>query len=495
MAFVEINEAYKQKLVKDWSSVMDVDGLNDIKNDAMKTSLAQILENTYKEMVKGGFNPAVLNEAAFDNGIDGTNGGIRGGRANAFTTVKDTAGNVQQDWKSGDMRIPLAIIPLARRMFTQLLAHEVVGVQAMASPSGYAAAFRYTYGSGDDLKGQEIIFGKFDPAFSGVNAYSAAQFAEGTTGDVIDALTSFGLKQIDRTIKGEKVISFTKASGMDVGDGENVSFNPDTTAGERNIARVNFKLEKVLVEAKTRKIGTSISMEDAEDALVSLGLDVNEAMVNILATDIKNSIDRELLQEMVIGTIGTEAKAAKAFSVWDAATADGLDQLGRLSALYTHIMLRSKKIQYNTKMGNGANWLIASSPVSALIERIGDWKMAENDVAVDGAAIAYAGTLRRGSIKVYNDALSEAPYIFLGWKGSDITQTGCVYCPYVPAQILSGPDTDKFGARLMARARYGIVNSLWGTENFYQYISLKNVGNEFGTIFADPTAKTVFATL
>lgn len=491
MAFVEINEAYKQKLVKDWSSVMDVDGLNDIKNDAMKTSLAQILENTYKEMVKGGFNPAVLNESVFDNGIEGniidgrTNGGLRGGKDNAFSAT-------QQDWKSGDMRIPLAIIPLARRMFTQLLAHEVVGVQAMASPSGYAAAFRYTYGSGAN-KGKEIIFGEFDPSFSGTTAYAGGIEKLDETSDAVAALEAFGLTSVTKLVDGKNVVSFVKATGMDVADGENVSFNPG--AGETSIPRVNFSLEKVLVEAKTRKIGTSISMEDAEDALVSLGLDVNEAMVNILATDIKNSIDRELLQEMVIGTIGTKEKAAKAFSVWDAATADGLDQLGRLSALYTHIMLRSKKIQYNTKMGNGANWLIASSPVSALIERIGDWKMAENDVAVDGAAIAYAGTLRRGSIKVYNDALSEAPYIFLGWKGADITQTGCVYCPYVPAQILSGPDTDKFGARLMARARYGIVNSLWGTENFYQYISLKNVGSEFGTIFADTGAKTVFATL
>lgn len=491
MAFVEINEAYKQKLVKDWSSVMDVDGLNDIKNDAMKTSLAQILENTYKEMVKGGFNPAVLNESVFDNGIEGTfkdgrtNGGLRGGKDNAFSAT-------QQDWKSGDMRIPLAIIPLARRMFTQLLAHEVVGVQAMASPSGYAAAFRYTYGSGAN-KGKEIIFGEFDPSFSGTTAYAGGIEKLDETNDAVAALEAFGLTSVTKQVDGKNVVSFVKATGMDVADGENVSFNPGD--GERSIPRVNFSLEKVLVEAKTRKIGTSISMEDAEDALVSLGLDVNEAMVNILATDIKNSIDRELLQEMVIGTIGTKEKAAKSFSVWDAATADGLDQLGRLSALYTHIMLRSKKIQYNTKMGNGANWLIASSPVSALIERIGDWKMAENDVAVDGAAIAYAGTLRRGSIKVYNDALSEAPYIFLGWKGADITQTGCVYCPYVPAQILSGPDTDKFGARLMARARYGIVNSLWGTENFYQYISLKNVGNEFGTIFASDSAKTVFATL
>jgi len=489
--FVEINEAYKEKLVKDWDKVINVEGLNDVKSDAMKKNLAQVLENTYREMVKGGFNPDVLNEAVFDNGVDGTSnatghfGGIRNGSGNAITRT-------QQDWKAGDVRIPLATIPLARRMFTQLLAHEIVGVQAMAAPSGYAAAYRYVYGSGNEA-GEEIVWGKFNPAFSGTeeylgNVYTGEQGAPAISSDVLNVLAnSFGIR--NSVVDGNKVV-LHKSAGMDVGVGENVSFNP--TAGETNIPRVSMKLEKVLVEAKTRKIGTSISMEDAEDALVTLGLDVNDSMINILATDTKNSIDRELLQEIVIGCVGTQEKAEKSFSVWDAATADGIDQISRLSTLYTHILTMSKKIQYNCKMGNGANWLIASSPVSALIERIGDWKMVENDVNVDGAAIAYAGTLRRGSIKVYNDALAADPYILMGWKGSDVTQTGVVYLPYVSPSVMSTPDTDKFGTRLMCRARYAIVNSLFGTEQFYQFISLKNVSNEFD---AFTNAKRVFATI
>jgi hypothetical protein len=138
--------------------------------------------------------------------------------------------------------------------------------------------------------------------------------------------------------------------------------------------------------------------------------------------------------------------------------------------------------------------MVCSSPVSALVERIGDWKLAENDVKVDGAAIAYAGTLRRGQIKVYNDALSEKPYILLGWKGNKITDTGVVYAPYVPAQILSGPDVDRFGARLMARSRYAIVNSLFGSHLFYQYISLANVGLDAAEV-PGANGNRVFATI
>lgn len=503
--FVELNEAYKAKLVENWAPVINVEGFNDVKNQAMRSSLAQILENTYKDLLKSGFNPQILKEHDTGN------------REFTLNTTNLTGGHVigpdgaagQQDWKQGDVRIPLAVIPLARRMFTQLIAHDLVGVQAMASPTGYAAAFRYVYGSGDNV-GEEIVWGKagLDPAFSGTTGTSddptlQKELSDATspatpleaTGDIIDLLkNSVGVK-VETGDDGKVVLK--KAKGVDVGVGENMSFNPNKEEGDTDIPRLSVKLEKILVEAKTRKIGTSISMEDAEDALVTLGLDINEAMVNMLAMDLKNSIDRELLQEIMIGAVGTQERAKKTFSVWDAATADGLDQMGRLSALYTHVLQMSKRIQFNTKMGVGANWMVCSSPVSPLIDRIADWKMVENDVNVDGAAIAYAGTLRKG-IKVYNDALSNHPYILLGWKGSNITETGVVYCPYIPTQLLSAPDTDKFGARLMARTRYALINSIYGTNLFYQVIALKNVGEG-----ADPVtgfdaytgAKKVFATI
>ena len=483
--FIEINESYKQKLIENWAPVIDVEGLNDIKNENMRGSLAIVLENTFRDLKRSGFNPAaLLKEDTFSNGVDSN---LRNGADNRITAT-------QQDWKAGDVRIPLAVIPLARRMFTQLIAHDLVGVQAMASPTGYAAAFRYVYGSGAD-KDKEIIWGTFNPAFSGeadvVNddpnnpGYNTDE-GEAPAADVLTTLETFGVKS---TKVGNKVF-LTKSSGVDVATGENMSFNPG--AGDTELPRLAMKLEKVLVEAKTRKIGTSISMEDAEDALVTLGLDVNEAMVNILATDIKNSIDRELIQEIIIACLGSKERADKSYSEWNATTADGLDQLGRLSTLYTHILQMSKRVQFNTKMGTGANWMVCSSPVSALVERIGDWKLADNDVAVDGAAIAYSGTLRRGQIKVYNDALSATPYILLGWKGPQITDTGVVFAPYIPTQLLSGPDVDKFGARLMARARYAIVNSIFGSHLYYQFINLKDLDK---TITGGTTAARVFATI
>lgn len=483
---IKFNESYKTKLMESWAPVIDVEGLNDVKNEAVRGSLAIVLENTLADLKKGGFNPqALLKEdaPAFDNAVQS---GLNGGAANTITAT-------QQDWKAGDVRIPLAVIPLARRMFTQLIAHDLVGVQAMASPTGYAAAYRYVYGANTDLEGKELIWGVTDAdkwaAVSGTNEYVGLQAAAGQAAteeladaEVISALEQFGMKA---KMDGDKVV-ISRAQGLSVGKGEEVSF------ADGSLPRVAMKLEKVLVEAKSRKIGTSISMEDAEDALVTLGLDVNEAMVNILAMDLKNSIDRELIQEIVVGCLGTKERAAKSFSVWNAAKADGLDQLGRLSTLYTHILQMSKRVQFNTKMGTGANWMVCSSPVSALVERIGDWKLAENDVNVDGAAIAYAGTLRRGQIKVYNDALSDKPYILLGWKGSQITETGVVYCPYIPAQILSGPDVDRFGARLMARSRYAMVNSIFGSHLFYQFISLEGLSSD---IAGGTTATRVFATI
>ena len=477
--FIEINESYKQKLIENWAPVIDVEGLNDIKNENMRGSLAIVLENTFRDLKRSGFNPAaLLKEDTFSNGVDSN---LRNGVDNRITAT-------QQDWKAGDVRIPLAVIPLARRMFTQLIAHDLVGVQAMASPTGYAAAFRYVYGSGAD-KDKEIIWGTFNPAFSGEEGPITDPNNPGEAPadtEVLEVLKTFGINS--KTEGGKTYL--TKASGVDVATGENMSFNPG--AGDTELPRLAMKLEKVLVEAKTRKIGTSISMEDAEDALVTLGLDVNEAMVNILATDIKNSIDRELIQEIIIACLGSKERADKSYSEWNAVTADGLDQLGRLSTLYTHILQMSKRVQFNTKMGTGANWMVCSSPVSALVERIGDWKLADNDVAVDGAAIAYSGTLRRGQIKVYNDALSATPYILLGWKGPQITDTGVVFAPYIPTQLLSGPDVDKFGARLMARARYAIVNSIFGSHLYYQFISLKGISEE---IENGTTGTRVFATI
>lgn len=494
MSYQILNEKLIDGLVESWKPLIDVKGLDRVTSESKRRATAVVLENTKREIENTyGCNLQALTEAAFTTSVDST---VRNGLGNAINAR-------QQNWQQGDMRIPLAIMPLARRMFTQLIAHEIVGVQAMTSPTGYASAMRYVYKDKKDeefvAENEEVIFGRFDPAYSGTMDYSGDPKQVGfdessdTATEAREILEGFGLKSVVKTTKdGAKVVKFLKASGYDVSTGENLSFNPGE--GETPIAKLGVHLEKVLVEAKTRKVGTSISMEAAEDALTSLGLDLAEEMVSMLARDIKNSMDRELLQEIMLACVGTKEKAANCLSTWDPTVADGLNQLDRLQTLYTHILLKSKKILTRTKQAP-ANWLVASAPVTALIERINAWKIADSAVDVDGVgAIAYAGTLRSGAIKVYNDALNETPYILLGWKGNSVTETGVVYCPYVPCQILSASDVDKFGSRLMCRARYAIVNSLFGSDFYYQAINIKNLSENSAIVSGTDGAK-VFATI
>ena len=491
---IELNESYRDGLEKQWAPVIEVEGLKDITSAQMKRDCAVILENTYKRICKDGFNPAILEqliteEVSSDNrfGQFGTSAGVgvKGGAANDIYWKPGADGlqTAGQNWNQTDQRLMLATIPLARRMFTQLLAHQLVGVQTMAGPTGYASAIRYVYASGEN-NGKEMVFEAFDPAFSGASeeiALGNAEFAKANS-DAKYPLFSAGTEG--------KVL---KAQGAWVQDMESSHFGG---TGKNAIARGSFKLEKKLFEAKSRKMATSFSIEDMEDLMAMQGLNVNEELVGILGNEVKNEIDRELLQTMVLACIGDEEKAKKSFSTWDPTKADGADQMKRLATLLTQVYVKSKKIQFLTKQGS-ANWMVAGSEVGGYLERMGDYALMNPDVDVDSSAIAYAGTLKRGAIKVYNDAMTDIPYILLGWKGQHVNQTGVVFAPYVPVQMMEGPDPDALGGRrILCRSRYAVVESLFGSELYYQYIQIENLsGAEYGSFNGETKAAAKYVSI
>lgn len=507
---IELNESYRDGLEKQWAPVIEVEGLKDITSAQMKRDCAVILENTYKRICKDGFNPAILEQLITEEvdmgknsrfGSYGTSAGGSTVTGQGFNGVKggvdnnlkwapnaDTGISAGQSWNQTDQRLMLATIPLARRMFTQLLAHQLVGVQTMAGPTGYASAIRYVYGDGRDdnkLSGKEMVFGAFDPAFSGASE------------EITLNNPAFAKANSDATYplfpKGSSS-NVLKAQGAWVQDMESSHFGATDNANK--IARGSFKLEKKLFEAKSRKMATSFSIEDMEDLMAMQGLNVNEELVGILGNEVKNEIDRELLQTMVLACIGDADKAKKSFSTWDPTKADGADQMKRLATLLTQVYVKSKKIQFLTKQGS-ANWMVAGSEVGGYLERMGDYALMNPDVDVDSAAIAYAGTLKRGAIKVYNDAMTDIPYILLGWKGQHVNQTGVVFAPYVPVQMMEGPDPDALGGRrILCRSRYAVVDSLFGAELYYQYIQIENLsGAEYGSFNGETKAAAKYVSI
>ena len=141
--------------------------------------------------------------------------------------------------------------------------------------------------------------------------------------------------------------------------------------------------------------------------------------------------------------------------------------------------------------------MIAGSEVGGYLERMGDYALMNPDVDVDSSAIAYAGTLKRGAIKVYNDAMTDIPYILLGWKGQSVNQTGVVFAPYVPVQMMEGPDPDALGGRrILCRSRYAVVESLFGSELYYQYIQIENLsGAEYGSFNGETKAAAKYVSI
>jgi hypothetical protein len=154
----------QETIFKKWSALVNCD--NDIKSDVLKMSTAIVLENAQEkidEQFKLRKGRGLLLEDA--------------GMSNIPTFGPDTPGTsiaaTARDGsfpREGDARVPSIVIPMIRRIYPQLLAHKLVGVQPMQGPIGMAFAFRARYGRfgrGPKSFGQEIGYLNTNAAFTG----------------------------------------------------------------------------------------------------------------------------------------------------------------------------------------------------------------------------------------------------------------------------------------------------------------------------------------
>ena len=164
-------------MLKNWAPIL-VAGESKITKMETKKALAQILENTAEEFEKHGLLSAAtgmtqaqaLGQSPYEKG---NSKGVLKGKLGREKGAGDTG---------ADFYLPNVIMPMLRRIFPSLIAHERVGVQALNGPVGYALAYRAKYGTtgglgltgdggyGKDEKGNpaEIGFNPVDTRYSGI---------------------------------------------------------------------------------------------------------------------------------------------------------------------------------------------------------------------------------------------------------------------------------------------------------------------------------------
>ena len=439
---------YQDKVLDRWDPMLKIG--NEIKDEGIRLATALVLENTQRE-----FDKKLITE------IDGSMNGSSGGAFGNYTTgAYGNATPGAPGYPGSDARMPTVVIPTVRRIFPELLAHQVVGVQPMNGPVGFAFALRARYGNngkGNTVAGTELGYNTIDSAFTGVSGNAPAS-------------------------QSDYWLEYNGANGVPTGypvsvnvsgQGEGISAS-EWWAINSDMPMATFTLEKAVVEAKSRKLGANWSLELAEDMMNMHGVDVDAEMVNIMSYEIQAEIDRQLLTEMVKAAIGGGSNYT---SVWSAVSADGRNQLERIGTFYTHLLDKSNAIAVTSRRGP-ASFAIVSPKVSTLLERVGDFQFDKvGNVAVNTGTIGVAkvGTLRSGAITVYRDTFAQGNYALLGYKGPTPYDSGIIFCPYIPVQLMRAVGQDNFTPRIGVRTRYGILSHLFGSQNYYQFIQVKGL--------------------
>ncbi len=508
MNFKGINN--QELIYKKWKRLIDVNG--DIKDDTIKMSTAIVLENA-QNLVDDRFNTqnsrGLLTEAA---GI--TTAGTMG----PYGDTGSLAGTATVDGH-GDARVPSVVIPMIRRIYPQLIAHKLVGVQPMQGPIGMAFAFRAKYGrfssggahsdyAGDELGfvnvhadhtgkpqnemkygygNQNQLFGK-GPASAAVSGATPSGNA-GDQGqvDLSAPYVSGGIAGVEpdpqtadawKAFFGEENVPYMnmlRKNGSMISDGADTSDAENWAVGS-TMPEAGFEFLKATVTAKTRKLGVQITRETEEDMKAMQGMNAQNEVSDIISYEIAQEIDRQLLGEIVQAAI-----RARNVSTWDPAKADGRNQSERTDDLYTTILAKSAQIAVQSRRG-AANWAVCSPAAAALLEAhiyqplgvaggLGNAKAFGTSID-NNIGVVEIGALRNGTIKLYRDTLAGGDYILLGYKGNNIYDAGVIYLPYVPLELMHGVDPFTFNPLTAARTRYGVTTNLFGAGQFYQFISL-----------------------
>ena len=429
-----------------WAPLLDYQGLDSIRDSHRRAVTAVLLENQERflreEQSFQVGNLSNLMEAP-------TNSVGNGGYTNAGGTGP-TAG------------FDPVLISLIRRSMPNLIAYDIAGVQPMSGPTGLIFAMRSRY---VNQSGNEAFFNEADSSFSGQPAGldDANGFSNGAVG--MGTTTQGGTNpSVLNPVGTATSTAYNVGQGLRTDSAENL----DGTQGDA-FNQMAFSIEKVTVTAKSRALKAEYSLELAQDLKAIHGLNAEAELANILSTEIRAEINREVIR--------TVYKVAEQGAVQNVATPGifdlDIDSNGRWSVekfkgLLFQIERDANAIAQRTRRGKG-NIILCSADVASALTMAGvlDYTPALNsNLNVDDTGNTFAGTLM-GKFRVYIDPyaanLTTAngtpgnQYYVVGYKGSSPYDAGLFYCPYVPLQMVRAVGENNFQPKIGFKTRYGMV--------------------------------------
>jgi hypothetical protein len=301
---MDIMHRTDDSLVQKWEPVLEGIG-----NDYTRRVTAQLLENQARSIVQERLNEDHVGPA---------------------TTTVGQLGVFQK-----------FAFPLVRRVYPDLIANKIVGVQPMQGPVSQVFYIGNTRARNGGATANDIqtVYSKLNLTYRGRAATqigsdggkgTAAQqglfrSADGTrataTGaglDGDDAMTAFDVSNVLNTLSGSSEL---RGAGAPSGTmGGQIAAWPNTSsiygysvsAGERltgtGIPEMTFHIEQEAVVANTRKMRALWTLEASQDLKAYHNLDLERELTELLSKELQLEIDRELIEDLRMIAYGFKGK-------------------------------------------------------------------------------------------------------------------------------------------------------------------------------------------
>lgn len=407
------SHAAEQKWSNLFESLDAEAGLTPITDKYKRRTLAMVIENQARENI--GFGITGQQSDFLTEAVPVNNSGIT-------AAGTDPTGLAKYD--------PI-LIGMMRRSLPQLMAYDIMGVQAMTGPTGLIFAMKARYGA--SRANAEALYNEADTDFSGTGTHAGNNPVSG---------------------------AYTTGRGMPTTDAEALG-----TAGGGAWGEMNFSIEKVSVAAKTRALKAEYTQELAQDLKAVHGLDADTELANIVSNEVVFETNRELIRTVYQVAQGGALATTVAGTFDLDVDSNGRWSVEKFKGLAFQIRRDAAVVGQRTRRGI-ANVMICSSDVASALQMAGvlDYtpalaaQLGINEV--DDTGNTFVGTF--GKIKVFIDPYSAnlsaaSQYYVLGYKGATPYDAGLYYAPYIPLQQVRAIDPSSFQPKMAFKTRFGLV--------------------------------------
>lgn len=373
------------------------------------------------------------------------------------------------------------LVPMIRRVYPQLIAHQLAGVQPMSMSSGYLYAMTSRYlgnkasGTVTPTKNGQILsladatgFVVGGSVSTAAGAIGTIIYVEGTkvlidlvsgtfaAGDVVDNASPFVASATTVTDTFSNEAGFKKVLKGYTG--------PVSTAVAEQLGssmqEIGFDISRTLAEAHSRKLKGRYTLEMFTDLKKMHGMDAEQELMDLMAMELQLEIDREIISAVNgIATVTGDATINSYAGRWE---------IEKYRSLGIKISNESRTIGQLTRRGAG-NTLVVSPKTAVALEQVGSFILATTPSTVNANISGFnpsnIGTFDN-KYKVVVDNFAETDYATVLYKGASNKDAGVFFAPYVGASFTKTIDVETGNPALILSSRYAIVNNPMNPETY-----------------------------